>query len=184
MFVARMLRLAGHILALGLPTLLPAATPTVTSTADSGAGTPARRDHPAEQVEFDIAGAGVHTIDVATELPTITDPLVIDGTTQPGFSGGPLIELTTSGPATGLRIDAGGSTVRGLSIHGFGINLQFHTNGGNTVESCYIGTDPTGTVTSAGHGVYLQNSPDTTVGGPRAAQGNPIPPAPRRFSTR
>ena len=59
-------------------------------------------------IQFNIAGAGVHTINVATALPAITQPVTIDGTTQPGFAGTPVIELngTNAGNASnGIRIN-------------------------------------------------------------------------------
>src|SRR5262249_33165824 len=73
-----------------------------------------------DPISFAIAGAGVHTITPATALPVITDPVVIDGSTQPGYSGTPLIELDGTQAslaggivgATGLEISAGSSTIR------------------------------------------------------------------------
>ena len=45
-------------------------------------------------IHFDIPGGGIHTIQPASPLPTITDPVNIDGTTQPdGRSSGPKIIL-------------------------------------------------------------------------------------------
>src|SRR4051794_28448841 len=63
---------------------------TVTNTADAGPGSfrQALLDANAlaglDTVAFSI-GSGVQTIRPNSALPTITDPLVIDGTTQPGF---------------------------------------------------------------------------------------------------
>jgi hypothetical protein len=70
-----------------------------------------------DTIAFDLAGRGVHTIAPAAALPTIIDPVVIDGSTQPGFGGRPLID--PRGPESdttvdGLTISAGASTVRGL----------------------------------------------------------------------
>ena len=45
---------------------------------------------------FQIPGAGPFSIQPATVLPTITDPVVLDGTTQPGWTSGPIIELNGS----------------------------------------------------------------------------------------
>src|SRR4051794_19733889 len=70
------------------------ATFVVSNTADSGTGS--LRDaitqanntslHPGlDTINFNIAPGGVQTIRPASPLPTITDPVVIDGTTQPGF---------------------------------------------------------------------------------------------------
>jgi hypothetical protein len=171
--------LALALLGFALPGFLPAATLTVTSTADTGAGTlhQAILDSNAsggtlDTIAFAIAGAGIHTIGISTNLPAATDPLIIDGTTQPGYAGTPLIEITMAVSAQGLQISAGGSVVRGLAIYGFGANLTLVTNGGNLVEACYIGTDATATLTSQGNGLYLQNSPDTTIGGTTAGAGN------------
>src|ERR1700687_4396942 len=41
-------------------------------------------------IQFNLIGTGVHTISVASELPRIVDPVVVDGPSQPGFSGLPL----------------------------------------------------------------------------------------------
>ena len=158
-----------------------AATITVTSTADSGPGTlhQALLDSNAsvgvlDTIAFDIPGAGIHTIVVSTDLPQATDPLIIDGTTQPGYAGTPVIELTESTPTQGLRITAGGSTVRGLAIFEFGIQLTLISNGGNVVEACYIGINATATVTTSGQGLQIQNSPDTRIGGTDPAVRNVI----------
>ena len=158
-----------------------AATITVTSTADSGPGTfhQALLDSNAsvgvlDTIAFDIPGAGVHTIVVSTNLPDATDPVIIDGTTQPGYAGTPLIELTESAITQGFRISAGGSTVRGLAIFEFGVQLTLVSNGGNAVEACYIGINATATVTSTGLGLQIQNSPDTVIGGLDGSAGNVI----------
>ena len=44
-------------------------------------------------IKFAIGGAGVHTIAVTSALPAITVPVTIDGTSQTGYAGSPLIEL-------------------------------------------------------------------------------------------
>ncbi len=115
----------------------------------------------ADTIAFNIPGAGVHTIRPLTALPTITDPVTIDGTTQPGSGGRPAIVLdgsvATPG-ADGLVITAGGSMIRGLIINRFqgtmpggngdgGLGIVLSTLGGNTIAGDYIGTDPTGTIT-------------------------------------
>ncbi|MEG4202680.1 S8 family serine peptidase [Microcoleus sp. Pol7_A1] len=80
-------------------------------------------------------------------LPQITDSVIIDGTTQPGFSDRPVIELDGSNVTVdGLYISAGNSTVRGLTINRFGVDgIRLIGNGGNIVEGNFIGTDVTGT---------------------------------------
>src|SRR5206468_315379 len=44
-------------------------------------------------IAFDIGGGGVQTIAPTSPPPIISAPVVIDGTTQPGYAGSPLIEL-------------------------------------------------------------------------------------------
>jgi hypothetical protein len=110
-------------------------------------------------IAFDIAGPGVHTISLTSPLPTITDPVTIDGYTQPGASPNILqegndavllIELEGSSiegtDRNGLVIAAGDSTVRGLIINRFGpSHITLQTNGSNSIEGNFIGTDVTGT---------------------------------------
>ncbi len=149
-----------------------------------------------DTIAFNIPGAGVHTIRPLTALPTITDPVTIDGTTQPGSGGTPAIELDGSAAtpgSDGLVITAGGSTVRGLIINRFratnadgsgdgGLGIILRTLGGNTIAGDYIGTDPTGTITdpdgtpgnaddlgNRGIGLFIDGSPDNTIGGTTAA---------------
>src|SRR5262245_54418204 len=82
------------ILAWGLALTLPSfgATNLVTNTGDSGPGslreaiTLANTNPGVDHIYFPIAAGGVQTITTLTELPTITDALVLDGYTQPGAS--------------------------------------------------------------------------------------------------
>ena len=45
-------------------------------------------------IDFAMPGAGVQIIVPLSALPAIVNPLLIDGFTQPGFAGEPLIELS------------------------------------------------------------------------------------------
>src|SRR5262245_29512745 len=82
--------------------LLWGATFTVTTTADTGAGSlrqallSANLSPGVDAIQFNVSGAGVRMIAPRTELPTITGVVTIDGTTQPGFQGTPLIQLLGS----------------------------------------------------------------------------------------
>jgi VCBS repeat-containing protein len=108
-----------------------------------------------DTIEFNIGSGGVQTIVPITALPSVTDPVIIDGWSQPGFAGTPIIEIdgsvATSGGvgADGLLVSAGGTTVRGLVINRFGNfsdGIQLDTVGGNIIEGNYIGTDVSGSV--------------------------------------
>ena len=136
-----------------------------------------------DTISFDIPGGGIHTIKPVSALPEITDPVVIDGSTQPGAScpAGLGIELdgssSNSSAASGLRISAGASTVRGLVINRFphdGILLE--TGGSNTIECNLIGTDVSG-ATAKGNGaagVEALHSPGNEIGGTSPGSGNVI----------
>ena len=132
-----------------------------------------------DTIKFDIPGPGPHTIQLFSALPTITDPIVIDGTTEPDFSGGPVIELdgSSAGPITsGLKITAGNSTVRGLLINRFhenGILLEY--GGGNVIQGNLIGTDVNGTsaLGNSWDGVRIgQGSDFNIIGGTTEAHRN------------
>ncbi len=155
-------------------------TYTVTNTSDSGAGSlrqavlDANANPGTDTIAFAIPGAGVHTINVPTALATFTSPVILDGTTQPGYAGAPLIELH-GGQINGIWITAGGSTIRGLVLNGFSVQIRLQTGGGNLVEGCYIGTDATGTVdASTGSGIDMLSSDDNTIGGTSPSARNLI----------
>src|SRR5262245_53265943 len=81
-----------------LPSLFGATFP-VTSTADSGSGslrnaiTAANSTPGADTITFNISGGGVQTITLFSDLPILSERATIDGTTQPGYAGKPLIVL-------------------------------------------------------------------------------------------
>ena len=130
---------------------------------------------------FSIPGQGVHEIAPLSALPAITRPVLIDGFSQPGYAGTPLIELSgrQAGGGDGLTITGSNVTVRGLDINGFqgaGILISGTTATGNVIAANDIGTDPTGTqALPNGFGVrILAGASDNVVGGTDAAAGNLI----------
>ena len=111
-----------------------------------------------DRIEFAI-GTGAQTISLASALPFVTDPVVIDATTQPGYAGTPLIQLdgADAGPSTpGFEITAGSSTVRGFSITNFSWDgVKMHDGDGNTVEDNFLGVfEDDGELVGAGNGTY------------------------------
>src|SRR6185503_4637815 len=124
-----------------------------------------------DTIVFNISGSGVKVIRLLEALPEITDPVVIDGTTQPGYTGSPLIELdgTLIIPgATGLVIKAGGSTVKGLAIGNFsdGTGLLLSGCNNNVIQGNHIGIDATGTTSRPNDaGIVLSNSSNNLIGG-------------------
>jgi len=128
---------------------------TVTTAADSGAGsfrqaiTDSNSTPGHDTINFSIGTGGAVQIQPLSLLPTITDEVTIDATTQPGYSNSPLIWLDGSKISTvadGLLITAGNSTVSGLSITNFhrGAAIHLSTNGNNLITSNYLGVQPSG----------------------------------------
>ncbi len=137
-------------------------------------------------IDFQIPGGGVQTISPPSPLPTITDSVTIDGYTQPGASKNTLangnnavllIELdgTNAGSSfsgIGLDLVKGSTTLRGLVINRFsyqGIAIYglFGGSSGNTIEGCFIGTDPTGSIALPNliTGIYINTSNNNFIGG-------------------
>jgi len=100
----------------------------VTSNADAGQGTLRRAIQNADQtpvstIDFELQ-PGSLTINLVDALPLITSTVTIDGTSQPGYSGTPLVTVTGSkvaSPGTGFDFVQGssGSVIQGLEVTGF-----------------------------------------------------------------
>ena len=155
----------------------------VTNNNDSGLGslrdaiTNANATVGKDTISFDIPGSGIKVITLLTSLPDITDAVVIDGSTQPGYAGSPLIELDgLQTGKSGLVIKAGGSTVKGLAIgnfNEFGIWLNNCDN--NVIQGNYIGINAAGTVARVNDtNLLLSNSSNNLIGGTTAAARNVI----------
>ena len=174
-----------------------AATKIVTNVNDFGPGSlrDAISDGTVDRIEFNIPGPGVHTITLATALPDITRPVIIDGYTQPrndgsGLLASPntlvdgdnallLIELNgNNGNFNGLHFTGNGTncTVRGLVLNRFaGFAAILIERGSNVVEGCFIGTDPTGTLARGNTGgVRTSNANGNRIGGTTPAARNLI----------
>jgi hypothetical protein len=164
---------------------------TVTNTNDSGAGSLRQAITDANSmgggtIDFNIAGGGVQTISPFSALPTITQPVVIAGYTQPGSSPNTnppnlginaviLIQIsgTLAGNVAGLTINANGCTVRGLVINSFEHDGIAVCTDNNVIGGNFIGTNPFGTMAlpngSGGNGGvilgFCGTSSNNTIGG-------------------
>lgn len=106
-----------------------ASTVVVTNTNDSGDGslreaiTCANSNTALDRIHFDLPGNGPHYIVVESELPPIMDQgIVIDGTTQPGWTIGDVVingSILTGSETVGLELDANEVEVYGLQIESF-----------------------------------------------------------------
>lgn len=178
----------------------------VTNTNDTGPGSLRQAiinvnnspDGAAYTIRFAIPGTGVHTINVASELPPLLRTATIDGTTQPGWKandlavgddavlavqisgvGIPADQSTVDGivfaqPSTGVATP---SVITGLDIVGFGSAAISTVEGSGAsvrIVGNFLGIDPTGTVAQPnGSGMYLRTT-GNIVGGADAASRNVI----------
>jgi len=178
----------------------PGATFTVTNANDSGAGSlrqailDANGHSGVDDIAFSIAGSGVHQIVLQSKLPIITDPVTIDGFTQPGAAANtnPVgqglnatleIEVTRSGAGTDpcFTVVAGNSSIlamiiQGLVIEGCGGPGILIAPGGDGafVVGNYIGTDPAGAAMGATQsvGVQVVGANGVVVGGETPGERN------------
>jgi hypothetical protein len=139
----------------------------------------------ADTINFNIGGSGVKTISPASPLPFVTQPVTIDGYSEPGASMNTLavgsnavlrirLDGGDAGFASGLNITANDSVVRGLSVTRFsstGLILSGTDN--NKVEGNFLGITPGGKDLGNSWGLGIQNNfvdptnkaSDNTVGG-------------------
>jgi FG-GAP-like repeat/FG-GAP repeat len=98
----------------------------ITTTADSGPGSLRQAildsnvaTGGTNTIDFAIPGTVVQTIAPVSPLPAITNPVVIDGTTQPGYAGAPLIVIVGQGTGDADPLTVGSDvTVKGLAVGG------------------------------------------------------------------
>lgn len=187
-YLSRWMAVVGVIL-LGPWMGLSAATFIVTNNAPSGPGTlleamlAANATPGPDQIHFNLPAANrTITPAVATPLPALTEAVVIDATTQPGYAGAPLVELNGASFAAlsginGLLIQASDCVVRGLAINRWKANgIQISGGSNNVVEGCWVGVALSGTQ-DAGNtfvGIFINSSPGNRIGGTGAAQRNVI----------
>jgi hypothetical protein len=134
-----------------------------------------------DTIRFEIPGAGPHII-TPTSPFEITDPVLIDGYSEPGSventnppdsGSNAILEIAIDGTALGavnavFDITAGGCILRGLVINnafsaaGIGIS----GGGGNQIAGNFIGTLRNGIVPAYNHrAIHIEDSADNTIGG-------------------
>jgi hypothetical protein len=175
-----------------------AATFTVINTLDSGAGslrqaiTDANGTAGVDTIVFAIPGSGLHTIAPASNLPPITEAVIIDGYSQGGSSVNTLalgdnavlqIEVTGTAISNGIGFNLSGTVtsgeIRGLLITKWNNAIQMSGTTNFVIDGNFFGTNATGTATSSttanGSAFFILNSAaNNTVGGATNAARNII----------
>ena len=169
------LAVAGALLAAA-----PAAASTYTVKNDNGGGLNSLRwaiqranDHVGhDAIVFQIEPPGMYTIAPTMELPAITDSVDIDGTTQPGYAGTPVITIDATQLGNGLDLVASDSTIRGLTIGGAGLALGAGAPNGNAILvegdrnailENHLGVDGTGTAGVGNNNAGVRVEGDNTI---------------------
>jgi hypothetical protein len=181
-----------------LATSAQAATLTVINTLDSGAGTlrqaiiDANTAAGVDTITFAIPGSGLHTISPATNLPNITEGVIIDGYSQSGSSVNTLalgdnavLQIEVNGASvsngTGLNFNAtvNGGEIKGLLMTKWNNAILFNGATNVTVDGNFFGTNAAGSSTSSptanGSAFFILNTATgNTIGGAAAAARNLI----------
>jgi CSLREA domain-containing protein len=144
----------------------------------------------ADTIDFAIPAGQEPVITPATQLPTITGPVTINGYSQPGAQPNTktvgtdaVLKVVLSGASAqygnGLLIGGSNSTVKGLVINRWpqhGIRIDGPDATGNKITGNYIGTDATGTkdLGNLNNGVGITLGSNNIVGGTTAGARNVI----------
>ena len=147
-----------------------------------------------DTIKFNIVGP-LLTISPDTALPKIIKSVVIDGTSQPGFAGTPIIEISGANvncnigaSLNGLALEGiSNSSIKGILINRFwGADILVSNSQNCSIQGNYFGTDVTGTiaignrsgngcpVSLGGGGISISSSKFITIGGAAAGKGNLI----------
>ncbi len=123
----------------------------------------------ADTIDFNIGGGGAQSIVLGTSnLPSITDPVIIDGSTQPEYTGTPLITIDAAAVTTSdvMRVWTGGD---GTTLRDFNVtnaaNFAILVGGGagdnliTNVDASWGGSSATGT------GFWITDSDNNTIRG-------------------
>jgi hypothetical protein len=151
---------------------------------------------PSNTIQFALSGSGVHTINLLSALPEVTNPVLIDGYSQAGSSANTrdvgddavlTIELNGAAAganANGLIISAANTTVRGLVINRFGhagVELSGPSATNDIVAGNFIGTNALGTAAlrngqggGTGGVLLINGANNDLVGGENAPDRNLI----------
>ncbi|HEY7732522.1 MAG TPA: right-handed parallel beta-helix repeat-containing protein, partial [Gaiellaceae bacterium] len=131
----------------------------------------------ADTIDFAVVPGGTVLVTPGSALPAIVQPVTIDGLTQPGAGGNPVIDIDGTGiNADGLQVLAP-STIRGLVVRGFlldGISVGSAAVG-TSIERNHVGVDVAGTADfgNGQHGIDV-SAANVSIGGDSASARNVV----------
>jgi large repetitive protein len=176
----------------------PSSTFTVTTTAgDSGVGSlgwaidqvdadASDSTSRPDTIKFDIPGQGPFLIQLSQSLPAITNPVIIDGFSEPGAHPNTLtrgdnaiiqiqVDGSFIGGSNGLVLAAGDSTINGLSLTDFNSAIVVSGVSGDHISGNFLGVRPTGYNTGSNDfGVQISDGSSNSIGGAAPAARNLI----------
>jgi hypothetical protein len=133
---------------------------------------------------IDFAAGAEGTIELATELPRIIEPVTIDGTSAPGYAGRPLVLVDGSEAAGGeggsveglvLDEDGGGTVIKGLALGGFSYAVWLNGIVGSQICSSWVGVQLDGhTALPNEYGIESGEDADGNEIGAGCAVGNTV----------
>ncbi len=95
-----------------------------------------------DRIQFNLSNSDQFILPISAPLPEIRDALVIDGTSQPGYEGIPIVGLDGSlagDNINGLILSSSNNQVLGMQITGFsGSGIVVHSGEGNTFSGNQI----------------------------------------------
>jgi hypothetical protein len=120
---------------------------------------------------------GTQLIQLTSNLPALTNPVTIDGTTQGSPSRQPPIVLDGTGiGGNGLEVMADSTTIKGLDLINWDAGIQVDAVKNTVIQGNWIGLDPSGNTAGANmNGVAVNpGATGTTIGGTVAGARNII----------
>jgi len=128
-----------------------------------------------DTIAFNIGDPGSSQIINLSGLLQISTQVILDGTSQPGYAGIPLIHITRVGTnLIAFYGAAGGSIIQGLKfsrVGGGAGSALILTGDSYQVKACYFNTDGTASLDNDSTGITLVGS-NSTIGGPDAPSRN------------
>ena len=155
----------------------------VTNTNDSGTGSlrqailNANATAGQQTISFNISGTAPFIISPTSALPNITDPVILDGTTQPGYAGTPIVVIMGVSDTLGIGFNllTGNNTIKGLVLSRFRYAIALTSGEGNTIQGNYIGMLSNGNTPNPNEtGIIIIDSTNNLIGGTLSSQRNLI----------